>query len=349
MINPQGTTISVVTGATSGIGKETASNLLRAGHRVILACRNQRVGDATAAQLTRECIIADTFAKCVELDLSNMQSVRSFGDRLAKEFPAVLEEGIHNLINNAGKGWGTQTTERILTRDGYESFFQVNYLGHFALTFTLLPYLLRGGQNTGVNSRIINVSSSLHDPEGRGNRNTKVDLQFNDLNAREEVPFQPKSAYCRSKLAQIMFTYALQNKFRHYRLPVICSCLNPGFIPSTNLIRDSGMMGKLFLRYCLDGILKICCSVTRSVEDGGVCVYLVTTAEECGEGGQYFEYLRSKSLNVHSSSTDSYNENMQTELFNKSWALIATHGVNSPDWSKWEQKYGDDGGTDNLQ
>jgi hypothetical protein len=40
---------------------------------------------------------------------------------------------------------------------------------------------------------------------------------------------------------------------------------------------------------------------------------------------------------------------MQTELFNKSWALIATHGVNSPDWFKWEQKYGDDGGTDNLQ
>ena len=323
-------TISIVTGANSGIGYETATNLIRAGHHVILACRNKHAGELAAAQITRDCIVADSYATCIHLDLSDLSTVTSFTQRLLQYDPSIQTSGIHNLICNAGIGWGTKTVHREVTIDGNESFFQINYLGHFLLSIELMALLIQGAKNKTTKSRIVQVSSSLHDPNGRGNRKTPVILDFKDINATSESPFQPKSAYCRSKAYQIMLTYSLHKKIRELNVPIVCSCLSPGFIPSTGLVRNSGRMGIFFLRYCLDGVFKCCCNVTRTVKDGGECVYLVTVLKEgsASEGGLYFEYNRSKELCCKDSSLDSYDDAKQKELWEVSCNMV---GVES-DW-----------------
>jgi len=321
-ITPSGP-ITVITGANSGIGYESSTMFLRSGHSVILACRNKKAGNDAAKKMARSCVVPDSFVTCVQLDLADLSSVKSFKTRLLKVAPEIQQKGVNNLINNAGVGWGTQTIDRVETKDGFESFFQVNYLGHYLLCKELMPLLVIGGNRTSLQSRIINVSSSLHDPDSKGNRKNTVKINLDDMNSSTEEPFSAKAAYCRSKLMQIMFTYELQRRLRLHQLPIVCSCLNPGFIPSTGLIRNSGVMAKFFLRWCLGGLLRSCCLVTRTAEDGGFCIYLVTTQVEAGEGGQYFEYTRMKTLNAHSSSMDSYDQHLQAQLWKKSCQLLS--------------------------
>ena len=257
--------------------------------------------------------------------------------------------GVGLLVCNAGKGWGTRTKNKIVTEDGFESFLQVNYLSHFLLSINLLPDLVRGANACGQASRVVHVSSSLHDPASRGNRKTSVRLDLESLarldqdqgepiascsqpllggeekdgggGAAGSSTFNPKQAYCRSKLMQIMFSYELQQRLRAHDLPVTSSCLNPGFIPSSGLIRDSSWLGIFFLRYCLDGAFKLCCSVTRSLDNGGTCVYLVATQPEAADGGLYFEYTRGGVLRAHSSSEESYDTAKQQALWDTSCRL----------------------------
>ncbi len=357
--------VAVVTGGNQGIGYASARRLLlrrrRDGagggggpsdyfyRRVVLACRDVAAGRAAAARMMAERPGdgARAAVAVVHLDLASLSTVRSFPRRLRDALGRdAAAAGVGTLVCNAGKGWGTRTKDRVATADGYESFFQVNYLGHFLLTLLLLPDLVRGAQTSGGPSRIVHVSSSLHDPASRGNRNTNFAL---DLDALEQAPaaaaaagvasasaaqpllqsksatapFNPKGAYCRSKLMQIMFSYAMERRLRAHNLPVTSSCLNPGFIPASGLIRDSSCLGICFLRCCLDGVFKLCCAVTRSLDDGGTCVYLVATATHgaATEGGQYFEYTRDGVLRAHRSSEESYDTGRQERLWRASCRL----------------------------
>ena len=136
----------VVTGANTGIGKETALDLVKRGAKVILACRDeQRATDAAKD------IIAETGSDKVLVrivDLSSFESVRAFA-RLINE----TEERLDILVNNAGFIGSYQ-----LTKDGYESIFQVNYLSHFLLTLLLLDKMKKSAP-----SRIVNVSALAHE------------------------------------------------------------------------------------------------------------------------------------------------------------------------------------------
>jgi NAD(P)-dependent dehydrogenase (short-subunit alcohol dehydrogenase family) len=194
----------IVTGASSGIGLETAKALTVHGARVILAVRDEARGAVAADSLpgpgTREVRL---------LDLASLDSVRAF----ASGWPA---EPIDLLINNAG----VMIPPLTRTKDGFELQFATNHLGHFALTNLLLPQ---------VTGKVVTVSSGAHSA-GR--------IDFDDLNW-ERRKYRAWRAYGQSKLANLLFTAELQRRLTEAGSPVLSVAAHPGYA-ATNLQSHSG-------------------------------------------------------------------------------------------------------------
>jgi retinol dehydrogenase-12 len=147
-----GSLTAIITGATSGIGAETARVLAKRGARVVIPARNVKAAEEMRARIRGEFPGADVLV--LHLDLSSLASVRAFARRfLALGLP------LHLLINNAGKFSHGQLA---LSEDGVEMTFATNYLGHFLLTELLLGRMAETAAETGVQGRIVNVSSSVH-------------------------------------------------------------------------------------------------------------------------------------------------------------------------------------------
>src|ERR1700688_2292420 len=176
---------AVVTGATGGLGHETALALAKAGAEVILTGRDDQKGQSAIEKISREVLGARVSYE--PLDLANLASIADFSQRMHSR------QSLDLLINNAGV---MALQRRQTTADGFEMQFGTNYLGHFALTARLLPWLRRGHQ-----PRVVNLSSLAH----RSGR-----IGFDDLQgARAYVPWR---AYCQSKLAMLMFALELQRR-----------------------------------------------------------------------------------------------------------------------------------------
>ncbi len=173
----------LVTGATSGIGRETARQLARLGARVVLGVRDADRG----ADFAREIVASGGAAEVLPIDLASFESVRRAASRFA-EAHASLDV----LVNNAG----VAMRRRELTADGHERTWQTNFLGGYLLTRLLLPALRRG-----TRPRVVNVSSDAH-PTGR--------LDWNDLEL--EHGYGGYRAYANTKLAQILFTRELARR-----------------------------------------------------------------------------------------------------------------------------------------
>jgi NAD(P)-dependent dehydrogenase (short-subunit alcohol dehydrogenase family) len=191
----------VVTGATSGIGRETAHALASAGASVVLAVRDLERGRVVAAAMPGETEVRT-------LDLASLASVRAFA--------AGWSGPIDLLINNAG----VMTPPLMRTAEGFELQFGTNHLGHFALTNLLLE------QITG---RIVTVSST-------GHRIGRID--FGDLNW-ERKPYSAWRAYAQSKLANLLFTAELQRRLSLVGSSVLSNAAHPGYA-ATNLQFHSG-------------------------------------------------------------------------------------------------------------
>lgn len=184
----------IVTGANTGIGKETALDLAARGARVILACRNEE----KAVQAARE-IISKTKSHQVlvrKLDLSSFESVRKFAAEFNKE-----EERLDILVNNAG----LITLNYELTEDGFENTIQVNYLSQFLLTLLLLKKL-----KSSSPSRVVNVSSIGHlyvlsVPDWAS------DVSYTWAKCPKEN-FDGRMMYIWSKLQQVLFTKELTKR-----------------------------------------------------------------------------------------------------------------------------------------
>lgn len=149
---------AVVTGSNTGIGFETALLLVRRGCTVVLACRSRSKGMAAAEQINTKIRLEAGGphvgeARFMELDLNAMDSVRSFVQEYLR-----TQEPLHILVNNAGLN---TFGEQVVTSDGLEAHFQVNYLSHFLLTKLCLPLLRKSG-NVEEPARIINLSSVMH-------------------------------------------------------------------------------------------------------------------------------------------------------------------------------------------
>ncbi len=190
-----------ITGATDGIGKETARQLARKHHKIVLIGRPGDKSERTLAQLRAEA--PDTEVELLTADLSVMSSVRNLADQLGTDYP-----DLQVLINNAA----VIRTTRITTPDGFEETFAVNYLAHFLLTRTLLDKLKENAP-----ARIVNVSSMVHET-GR--------IDFEDLQA--EGGYNPSVAYAQSKVAMVLFTRELAGRLDGSG--VTANALHPGVI-----------------------------------------------------------------------------------------------------------------------
>ncbi|KAG8382543.1 hypothetical protein BUALT_Bualt05G0088300 [Buddleja alternifolia] len=142
---------AIITGATSGIGAETARVLARRGARLVLPARSQKAAEDTKARIVSE--FPESEIIVMGLDLSSLHSVRRF----VAEFES-LNLPLNLLINNAGKF----SYDHGISEDGVEMTFATNYLGHFLLTKLLLKRMIETAKGSGVQGRIVNVSSSIH-------------------------------------------------------------------------------------------------------------------------------------------------------------------------------------------
>ena len=194
--------VVIITGANTGIGKYTAETLAKYGATVVIGCRSLERGQKALAEI-KENSKSDK-VDLISLDLSDTQSIRNF----AKIFNSKYDR-LDILINNAGV---MAILKRETTKDGFEMQFGTNHLGHFLLTHLLMEPLKKAAP-----SRIINVSSMAH--------STGV-MNWEDLNAEKSYGFW--SAYCQSKLANVLFSKKLGQKYEKDQIKSVS--LHPGAI-----------------------------------------------------------------------------------------------------------------------
>lgn len=193
----------MVTGANTGIGLATATELARDGARVYVACRSPEKGAAAVARI--EAATGSDQVRSLRLDLADLSSVRA----CVQAFLA-LGEPLHVLINNAGVG-GTPGR----TKDGFELVFGVNHLGHFALTMGLLDCLTRS------RARVVNVASDAH-YQAKG-------IDFGRLRRRTRgITGMPE--YAVSKLCNVLFAQELARRLAGSG--VTAYALHPGVVAS---------------------------------------------------------------------------------------------------------------------
>jgi NAD(P)-dependent dehydrogenase (short-subunit alcohol dehydrogenase family) len=193
---------AVVTGATGGLGYETALALAKAGSEVILTGRDDRKGRSVIEKVSRD--VTGAKMSYEHLDLASLASVADFAQRMH------VRQSLELLINNAGV---MALPRRQTTADGFEMQFGSNYLGHFALTARLMPLLRRAS-----GPRVVNVSSLAH-------RTGFID--FDDLQGARV--YSPWKAYGQSKLATLMFALGLQRRSDAAGWNLISNAAHPGF------------------------------------------------------------------------------------------------------------------------
>ena len=191
----------IVTGATSGIGWETARVLARAGAEVVLAARDEAKGQ-DAVRRIRD-VVPVARVRNSRLDLSSLESVRDFAYREGNR-PLDI------LINNAGT---MASMQRKTTVDGFERTLGTNYFGPFALTGLLLPALL-----SAPTPRVVTVASAA---ASQG----KMDLR--DIGLEKKYALNP--AYSRSKLADLIFAIELERKIQRSGMPLMSVACHPGY------------------------------------------------------------------------------------------------------------------------
>ncbi|XP_067900645.1 retinol dehydrogenase 13-like isoform X2 [Heterodontus francisci] len=253
----------IITGANTGIGKETAKELARRGGRIIMACRDMEKCEAAAREIRGETLSHNVYAR--HLNLASLKSVREFAKKVTEE-----EENINVLINNAA----IMRCPHWKTEDGFEMQLGVNHLGHFLLTNLLLEKLKNSG-----NGRVINVSSLAH----------KVgQIDFNDLNW-EKKKYDTKAAYCQSKLANILFTKELAKRLHGSGVTV--NAVHPG-VTNTELGRHTGMHKSNFSSTMLGPFFLFLVKTPRLGAESSI--YLAVAEELEGISGKYFDVMKQK-------------------------------------------------------
>ncbi|CAL5430066.1 unnamed protein product [Camellia sinensis] len=211
---------AIITGATSGIGAETARVLAKRGARLVLPARSLKAAEDAKARIVSE--FPDSEIVLMVLDLSSLNSVRSF----VAEFES-LNLPLNLLINNAGKF----SHGHAISEDGVEMTFATNYLGHFLLTKLLLNKMIETAKDTGVQGRIVNVSSSIHSW-------FSGDLiRYLGLITKNKSIYDATRAYALSKLANVLHTKELAQRLKEMEANVTVNCVHPGIV-RTRLTRD---------------------------------------------------------------------------------------------------------------
>jgi NAD(P)-dependent dehydrogenase (short-subunit alcohol dehydrogenase family) len=276
--------VAVITGANTGVGLATATQLAHHGAHVVLAVRNLGKGNAAAASIRSTTPSADVSVQ--HLDLASLDSVFAAAAELDTRF-----DRIDLLINNAGVMAGGRP--RSTTDDGFEMHIGTNHLGHFALTGLLLGHVL-----AAPNSRVVTVSSAAHRLQPR--------IHFEDLQSLQS--YRTTSAYGQSKLANLMFVYELQRRLAAHDNTTIAVAAHPGGT-RTDLARDSSTPVKLFNRLLLQTPAMGALPTLRATTDPSV------------SGAQYFGPRGILEARGYPKAVQSSKQSHDTKAQHKLWAI----------------------------
>jgi NAD(P)-dependent dehydrogenase (short-subunit alcohol dehydrogenase family) len=241
----------MISGASSGIGRATALALARMDADLVLVCRDRGRGEETAKAIRSH--TGNDHVEVMLADLASQQAIR----QLARDYLAT-DRPLHVLVNNAG----VVNLRRTQTVDGIETVFAVNHLAYFLLTNLLLDRL-----KASAPARIVNVASDAH---------RFGTLNFDDLGG--ERSYRTMRIYGQSKLANILFTYALARRLEGSG--VSANCLHPGAV-ATGLGKNNGGWAKAVI-----GLLR---PFFRTPESGAATsIYLASAPQLEGVSGKYF-------------------------------------------------------------
>jgi NAD(P)-dependent dehydrogenase (short-subunit alcohol dehydrogenase family) len=246
--------VCVVTGATSGIGKEVARGLALKRATVVVAARDELRGRAAQEEISDD--TSNPAVSFLEVDVASQRSIRAFAAKLAAQHPQV-----HVLVNNAAVWLDRRET----TEDGVERTWATNVVGYFLVTKLLLPNLTAAGTKERT-ARVVNVASVLA---------KRLDL---DDVAYEKRTYHGMDAYAASKQADRMLTWALAEKLRFTN--VTANALHPGGV-TTNIARGPGAH-RVFARVA-NRILG-----TSPEKGADTAVWLASSASVEGDTGEFF-------------------------------------------------------------
>nr|GEV81286.1 short-chain dehydrogenase TIC 32, chloroplastic-like [Tanacetum cinerariifolium] len=255
---------AIITGATSGIGAETARVLAKHGFRVVMPARNIKVAENTKARILSEFPNAEILI--MTLDLSSLNSVRSF----VSDFEA-LNLPLNLLINNAGK----YSNDHRISQDGMEMTFATNHLGHFLLTKLLMKNMIETAKVTDMQGRIVNVSSAIH-TWFSGNLIRSI-AQI----TQDKSQYDATRAYAISKLANLLHTKELARRLKQMDANVIVNCVHPGIV-RTGLMRDrEGIVTDL--------IFSLASKLLKTIPQAAATTcYVATNPSLTNMSGKYF-------------------------------------------------------------
>jgi len=244
--------ICIITGATDGIGKQTALELSKQGFTLGLVGRNHEKGETVISEIQAE--TGNESLTFFEADLSLLAQVNAVAQQIKRTY-----DSIDVLLNNAG----AYMSDFSQTEEEYETTFALNHLNYFLLTHELLDMV-----KAAPSGRVVNVASMAH---------KNATLDFDDLQMINN--YSGWTSYCRSKLMNIMFTYECHRRYADSG--VTFNCLHPGFVNSNFGNNNSG-----FARGSINAAKSL---FAINVEKGArTNVYLASSEDVEGISGKYF-------------------------------------------------------------
>ena len=272
----------LITGANSGLGFEAARVLSCHGAKVILACRNPKLGEEAIVKL--KAAKSDADVHFLQMDLGDLKSVKKSVDDFNSRF-----DQLHILINNAG----VMACPKSTTADGVETQFGVNHLGHFYLTTLLLPILTKTGTSKNP-SRVVNLSSMAQFVFA-----PKEGILLDDLNGDKN--YHDWQRYGQSKLANVLFSNELNEQCQGKN--VISIAIHPGVIMGTNLMRYKSfgyMMRMIGSAFKTKGGLSMTFKERqKSIPEGTSTTLVAALDPDVKPGGYYVDCQETGGAKLH--------------------------------------------------
>lgn len=280
--------VCVITGATAGIGYETALALAGKGAQVVVVGRSAEKGAATVARIQQA--TSNGGVHFVKADMASQASIREAAADILRRFPVV-----DVLVNNAG----TWVSDFTTTSDGVETVFAVNHLAYFLFTHLLYPALRQA-----PDARVVNVASDSH---------FQTDLHLDDLNLSKN--YSGLRSYAQSKLANVMFTYEFERRKTDAQVSIYA--VQPGLVHT-----DIGLKHTTWLHALAWKVRRTFWKSKTPAEGAETSVFLASSDEARGQSGLYWDLCRPKR-----SSDASYHEANAARLWDISleWSGIGKY------------------------